>query len=38
MANRSLDANSYPRWMSISGEELDLDLPQGLLGMLDLKH
>lgn len=35
MANRSPDANPYPRWMSISGEELELDLPQGLLGMHD---
>lgn len=35
MADRHADNVVYPRWLSISGEELDLDLPKGLLGKLD---
>lgn len=36
MADRRGDGNKYPRWLSISGEELELDLPSGLLGKFEL--
>ncbi|KAF8457702.1 kinase-like domain-containing protein [Terfezia claveryi] len=32
MADRHEDSDTYPRWLSITGESLDLDLPNGLLG------
>lgn len=32
MADGREDNDTYPRWLSITGEQLDLDLPNGLLG------
>ena len=32
MADRREGSGAYPQWLSITGEPLDLDLPNGLLG------